>query len=169
MAYYEKRCKLYLLTFTFILIIYWNYYTLDACMCALSVQSCSTPCDPIACSPPGSSVHGTLQARILGWVAISSSKGSSQPGIEPVSLASPALAGRFFNTEPPGKPMGMFMASQIFFRDTNKSCFEGSWWNIFTALNFLFLPVSFCCLSWFSTFLLQAFFKCVFIPNSSLM
>ena len=56
------------------------------------------------CSPPGSSVHGILQARILEWVAISFSRGSSGPGIKPTSLTSPALAGRFFTTVPPGKP-----------------------------------------------------------------
>ena len=43
------------------------------------VQSCPTLCDPMDCSPPGSSVHGILQARILEWVAISFSRGSSQP------------------------------------------------------------------------------------------
>ena len=42
-------------------------------------QSCPTLCDPVDCSPPGSSVHGILQARILEWVAISFSLGSSQP------------------------------------------------------------------------------------------
>ena len=42
-------------------------------------QSCPTLCDPVDCSPPGSSVHGILQARILEWVAISYSRGSSQP------------------------------------------------------------------------------------------
>ena len=42
-------------------------------------QSCLTLCDPIDYSPPGSSVHGILPARILKWVAISSSRGSSQP------------------------------------------------------------------------------------------
>ena len=41
-------------------------------------QSCLTLCDPMDCSPPGSSVHGILQARILEWVAISFSRGSSQ-------------------------------------------------------------------------------------------
>ena len=40
-------------------------------------QSCPTLCDPVDCSPPGSSVHGILQARILEWVAISSSSGYS--------------------------------------------------------------------------------------------
>ena len=42
-------------------------------------QSCPTLFDPVDCSPPDSSVHGTLQARILEWVAISFSRGSSQP------------------------------------------------------------------------------------------
>ena len=37
---------------------------------ALSAQACQTICDPMDCSPPGSSVHGTLQARIMQWVAI---------------------------------------------------------------------------------------------------
>ena len=60
--------------------------------------SCPTLCDPVNCSLSGSSVHGIFQARILEQVAIFYSRGSSQPGIEPVSLASPALAGRFFTT-----------------------------------------------------------------------
>ena len=45
----------------------------------LVTQSCPTLWDPRDCSPPGSSVHGILQARILEWVAISFSRGSSQP------------------------------------------------------------------------------------------
>ena len=45
----------------------------------LVAQSCLTLCDPMDCSPPGSSLHGILQARILEWVAISSSRGSSRP------------------------------------------------------------------------------------------
>ena len=42
-------------------------------------QSCPSLCNPVDCSPPGSSIHGILQARILEWVAISFSKGSSPP------------------------------------------------------------------------------------------
>ena len=42
------------------------------------VQSCLTLCDPMDCSPPGSSVHGISQERVLEWVAISFSRGSSQ-------------------------------------------------------------------------------------------
>ena len=45
----------------------------------LVTQSCPTLCDPMDCSPLGSSVHGILQARILEWVAISFSRGSSSP------------------------------------------------------------------------------------------
>ena len=47
--------------------------------CVLVTQSCPTLCNPVDCSPPGSSVHGILQARILEWVAIPFSRGSSQP------------------------------------------------------------------------------------------
>ena len=42
-------------------------------------QSCPTLCDPVDYSPPGSSIHGILQASILEWVTISFSRGSSQP------------------------------------------------------------------------------------------
>ena len=48
-------------------------------MCVKLLQLCLTLCDPMDCSPPGSSVHGILQARILEWVAMPSSRGSSQP------------------------------------------------------------------------------------------
>ena len=48
--------------------------------CVNSVaQSCLTLCDPMDCSPPGSSIHGILQARVLEWVAIPFSRGSFQP------------------------------------------------------------------------------------------
>ena len=68
------------------------------CVCAESLQSCLTLCDPMDYSPAGSSVHGILQARILDWVAMSSSRESSQPRTEPKSLTSPALADGFFTT-----------------------------------------------------------------------
>ena len=71
------------------------------CFCSLVTKSCLTFCGPLDCSPPGSSVHGILKARVLEWLAISFSRGSSDPVIEPTS---PTLAGRFFIAEPPGKP-----------------------------------------------------------------
>ena len=52
------------------------------------------------CSVPGSPVHGIILARILEWVAISSFRHLSDPGIEPVSPVAPALSGEFFTTEP---------------------------------------------------------------------
>ena len=62
----------------------------------LVAQSCLTLCNPVGYSLPGSSVHGLYQARILEWVAISFSRASSQPRVEPTSLACPALAGGSF-------------------------------------------------------------------------
>ena len=62
----------------------------DACMRAKLLQSCPTLCDSMDCSPPGSSVHGIFQARILERVAFSSSS-DLDLGIEPVSPAIPAL------------------------------------------------------------------------------
>ena len=61
-------------------------------------ESFVTPTD---CSLSGSSVHGISQARILDWVAVSSSRGSLQPRDQPIL---PALANRFFTVVPPGKP-----------------------------------------------------------------
>ena len=51
---------------------------MHSCMHARSIQSCPTLCDPRDYSPPGSSVYGIFQARILEWVVISFSWGSSQ-------------------------------------------------------------------------------------------
>ena len=50
-----------------------------ACLHAKSHKSCPTVCNPVDCSPSGSSVHGILQAGIVEWVAMPSSRGSSQP------------------------------------------------------------------------------------------
>ena len=49
-----------------------------ACVCAKSLQLCLTLCDPMDCTPPGSSVHGIFQARILEWVTRPFSSRSSQ-------------------------------------------------------------------------------------------
>ena len=56
-----------------------TYSCLSARVHAKSLQSYRTLCDPVDCSPPGSSVHGILQARILEWVAMISCRGSSRP------------------------------------------------------------------------------------------
>ena len=60
-------------------IINWDTKHLAVTAAAYLLQSCPTLCNPIDCSLPGSSVHGILQARVLEWVALPSSRGSSQP------------------------------------------------------------------------------------------
>ena len=90
----KSRTRLSDFTFTFMLTLHFHYLLfseyliftlltsmlqyfimLYVCVCWV-VQSCLTLCDPLDCSPPGSSVQGIFQARILEWVAISSSRGS---------------------------------------------------------------------------------------------
>ena len=68
-------------------------YCTDLRAGAKLLQSCLTLGDLMNCSLPGSSIHGILQARILEWVAMPSSRGSSRPEIKLLSLSSPALAG----------------------------------------------------------------------------
>ena len=70
-------------------------------MC-LVTQLCLTLCSPMDCSLPGSSVHGILQARILEWVAISSSKGSSQPRDQ--AQVSHVAGGFFYHLSHQGSP-----------------------------------------------------------------
>ena len=67
-------------------------------VCVLVAQSCLTLCDPVDYSPPGSSVNGILQARILEWVAISYSRASFQ--LRDRTWVS-CIAGRFFTVKPP--------------------------------------------------------------------
>ena len=79
------------------------------CMCVhLGMRvACSVVylCDSMHYSRPDCSVHGILHARTLEWVAISLSRDFPDPGIEP---ASPALVGKIFTTQPPGKPVYMY-------------------------------------------------------------
>ena len=63
-------------------------------------------CDPMDCSPPGSSVHEVLQARILEWIAMPSSKDLPNPGIEP---RSPTLQADSLPSEPQGKPCNIVL------------------------------------------------------------
>ena len=65
---------------------------MPAVLC-LVTQSCPTLCDPMDCTPPGSSVHGIHQARRLEWVAMPSSRGRSQPRDQ---IQASRIAGRFF-------------------------------------------------------------------------
>ena len=87
-----------------------TFFFVQLCARAKSLQSCSALCDPMDCSLPGSSVHGILQARILEWAAMPSSRRSSwhrdrTPGS--------CIAGGFFTTELQGGPQ--ILISIIFF------------------------------------------------------
>ena len=73
--------------------------TLHTVVC-LDAQSCPTLCDPMDCSPPGSSVHGESPGKNMEWVATPSSRGSCQPR-ERTQVS--CIAGRFFTSETPGK------------------------------------------------------------------
>ena len=75
-----------------------NNRYLYVCVCAKSLQSCSTLCNPTDQSPPGSSIHGIFHAGILQRVAMPSSWGSSQSRDRTTFLTSLALAGKFFTT-----------------------------------------------------------------------
>ena len=80
--------------------------------CFLTPKPYLTLCSSMDCSLPGSSVLGISQARILEWVAIFLSGDCPNPGIEP---RSPALAGRFFTTDQPGKPLNSCLSIYLFY------------------------------------------------------
>ena len=77
------------------------------CVGAKSLYLCPTLCDAVNHSPPGSSVRGILQSRILECVAMPSSRRSSQPEIKLESLVSPASSSGFFTTVPSGMEKAM--------------------------------------------------------------
>ena len=64
------------------------------------LQQCPTLCNLLDCSPPGSSIRGILQARILQWVTVPSSRGSYQPRDRTQVSCGSCIAGGFFTTEP---------------------------------------------------------------------
>ena len=64
---------------------YWNDALSPCHICCMHAQSCLALRDPMDCNPPGSSVHGIFQARILVWVAMPFSRGSSQTKRIPIS------------------------------------------------------------------------------------
>ena len=83
------------------------------------VQSCPTLCDPMDCSPPGSSVYEIFQARILEWVATHSSRESSWPRNQTRISMSPALAGRFLTTSATWKAQDHHTSSLICLTQVN--------------------------------------------------
>ena len=74
----------------------------------LVAQLCLTLCEPLHCSPPGPSVHGILQARILEWAAMPSSRGSPQPG-------SSTLQADSLPSQPPGERRSIVWPDFLFF------------------------------------------------------
>ena len=88
--YYWENCTSRSIDLRYMCTYLWVLLSVWVC---IDAQVCPTVCDPMDCKLPGSSVHGISQARILEWVAISFSEGSSWPRHRtPVSF----IAGRFF-------------------------------------------------------------------------
>ena len=80
------------------------------CMHAKLLQLCLVLCNPMDCSPSGSLVHGILQARLLMWIAMPSSRGSSWPRDRTCIPYSSCIAGWFFTSEPPGRPSPVYIS-----------------------------------------------------------
>ena len=76
-----------------------------SCMLCSVAQSYLTLCDPLVSSPPGFSVRGILQARILEWVAMPFSRGSSWPRDQTHFSCVSCTAGRFFAAKQRGSPL----------------------------------------------------------------
>ena len=72
---------------------HWNIVCVCVCACALSHTVIFNSCNPMDYSPPGSSFHGVIWARILEWNRFPPPGDLSKPGIEPATRMSPALAG----------------------------------------------------------------------------
>ena len=96
---------------------------LHICAVCLVAKLCLTLCDPMDCSPPGFSVHGILQERLLEWVTMPSSKGSSQPRDQTSDLLC-LLHWQVGSLPlvPPGKPSVAYFDLKNKFLRTNHWC-----------------------------------------------
>ena len=101
-------------------------------------QSCLTLCDPMDCSPPGSSIHEIFQARVLEWVAISFSRGSSWPRDQ---TGSPALWADPLLSEPPGEPLILLITKKKKKRKKSIGLFSFLLWYKIKGLSFQFSSV----------------------------
>ena len=81
------------------------------------LQSCPTLCNPMDCSPPGSSVHGILHARILEWVAIPSSRRSSWPRVRTHVSHVSYWQMHSLPLAPPGKPIAYMNVAKSLKKD----------------------------------------------------
>ena len=102
-----------------------SVYHSALCVRAELLQPCPTLCNPVDCSPPGFSVHGILQARILEWVAMPSSRGSSWPRDWTHFSCVACIAGKFITAEPPRKPFSLITDSIL---PTNESESQTLFW-----------------------------------------
>ena len=118
----------------------------------LVAQLCPTLCDPVDCSPPGSSVHGILQTRILEWVAIPFSKGYSQP--RDWTQVFRIVGGLFLPSEPLGKPPIAIVLNKICFYHFN-------YWSalVFNTSHILLYPLT----SKWAQILKYASFLCIYL------
>ena len=100
------------------------------CVCAhvhVCTQSCPTLCDPMDCSPPGSSPMGFFRQDYWGRLPFPSPGDLPNPGIKTMPPLAPAQAGRFFTTEPPGKPRRFLRITKKHVRvDEGSSWMKGS-------------------------------------------
>ena len=94
---------------------------INLCACVPSYFSHAQFCKPMDYSPPGSSIHGIFQARILEWVVIPFSNELPNPEIKP---RSPALQADSLPSKPPGKPQNQ---STISFKNTARTSLEAQW------------------------------------------
>ena len=117
----------------------WTAYWPSAWVNAKSLQLNPTLCDPVDCSLPGSSVHGILQARILEWVAIPFSRGSSQPRDQTLISYVSSLAGRFFTTSATWEDIGSSIKHSNFV--LFEQCVFGLSWTFWVAV-FIFCTVT---------------------------
>ena len=117
------------------------------CVCILVTQSCPTLWDPMDCRPPGSSVQGIFQSKILEWVPFPSPGDLPNPGIKPRSPASQADS---LPSEPPGKP---YTPIKLNNNKKRKSSFE--FWICYKFTACLWVKVFLC----FRTFI-SSFWKC---------
>ena len=98
------------------------FCTVGLCMWVLSCVWVF--CDPMGCSLPGSSVHGFSRQGYWSGLPFPPPRDLPNPGIEPMSLMSSALASRFLTTEPPGKPHILDTLGQIkYITKLNFTCF----------------------------------------------
>ena len=103
------------------------------------VQSCPALWDPMDCSLPGSSLHGILQARVLEWVAISSSRELPNSGIKPGSFAFQADALTLGSSK--GEIFGFMPASRGGAFGAARAGLDGKFWNILYCSNWAFCKV----------------------------